>query len=185
MTLMGDFDFDGLVKVDRLMAQILCGSYFALAGVVCMNLYIALLSDTFARVYAQAQANAVMQLAQFVILLESKLGKEKRLKFAHYIQDECSPEVYFLLVKLIRDNNKEAMTHFSNISSKFTIKSLGQRLWCFFTALLLFEQVFVDRVMSQFCCKSAIKAPGQLYWRYLTIFLTVKIIVSHCYCGCC
>jgi len=92
MTLMGDFDFDGLVAVDRLMAQILCGTYFALAGVICMNLYIALLSDTFARVYAQAQANAVMQLAQTVNLLEGKLKKEKRLKFGHYIQNECSPE---------------------------------------------------------------------------------------------
>ena len=93
MTLMGDFDWDGLVEIDRLMAQILCGSYFALAGVVCMNLYIALLSDTFARVYAQAQANAVMQQAKTVILLEGKLGKEKRLKFGHYMQNECSPEV--------------------------------------------------------------------------------------------
>ena len=94
---MGDFDFNYLAEIDRLMAQILCGSYFALAGVVCMNLYIALLSDTFARVYAQAQANAVMQLAQSVILLESKLGKEKRLKFSHYLQDECSPKVHFYI----------------------------------------------------------------------------------------
>ena len=93
MTLMGDFDWDGLVKVDRLMAQILCGTYFALAGVVCMNLYIALLSDTFARVYAQAQANAVMQQAQTVIMLEAKLKKKKKLKFGHYMQNECSPEV--------------------------------------------------------------------------------------------
>ena len=66
MTLMGGFDYNFLVKVDRLMVQILCGSYFTLAGVVCVNLYIALLSDTFARVYTQAQANAVMQLARSV-----------------------------------------------------------------------------------------------------------------------
>ena len=96
MTLMGDFDWDGLVAVDRLMAQILCGTYFALAGVVCMNLYIALLSDTFARVYAQAQANAVMQQAQTVILLENKLNREKKLKFGHFMQNNCSPEVLFL-----------------------------------------------------------------------------------------
>ena len=93
MTLMADFDFDGLVAVDRLMAQILVGSYFALAGVVCMNLYIALLSETFARVYAQAQANAVMQQAQMAILLESKLSKVKKLKFGHDIQDNCTPQV--------------------------------------------------------------------------------------------
>ena len=99
MMLMGGFDYNYLVKVDRLMVQILCGSYFALAGVVCVNLYIALLSDTFACIYTQAQANAVMQLARSVRLLESKLGKEKRLKFAHYLQDECSPEVHFYISK--------------------------------------------------------------------------------------
>ena len=66
------------------MAQILCGSYFALVGIVCINLHIALLSDTFARVYTQTKANAVMQLALSVILLESKLGKVKRLTFTHF-----------------------------------------------------------------------------------------------------
>ena len=93
MTLMGDFDFDGLVAVDRLMAQVLCGSYLSLAGVVCMNLYIALLSDTFARVYAQAQATAVMQQAKTIISLEGKLNKLLKSKYAHYILQECSPEV--------------------------------------------------------------------------------------------
>ena len=90
---MADFDWDGLIAIDRLMAQILCGTYFALACVVCMNLYVALLSDTFARVYSKAQANAVMQQAKTVILLEGKLSKENKVKYGHYIQDECSPEV--------------------------------------------------------------------------------------------
>ena len=63
MTLMGEFDWDSFVKVDRSMAQILCGTYFALVSVVCMNLYIALLSDTFARVYGLAKG---MQL--FILL---------------------------------------------------------------------------------------------------------------------
>ena len=48
MMLMGDFDFNYLVEVERLMAQILFGPYFALACVVYINLYIALLSETFA-----------------------------------------------------------------------------------------------------------------------------------------
>ena len=56
-----------------------------------MNLYIPLLSDPFARVYKQAEENAVMRLARSVILLESKLGKGKRFKFVHYLEDEYSP----------------------------------------------------------------------------------------------
>ena len=60
MTLVGDFDMDGLVAVDRLMAQVLVGTYFCVAGVICMNLYIALLTDTFARVYALAIVSKVL-----------------------------------------------------------------------------------------------------------------------------
>ncbi|XP_065055381.1 transient receptor potential cation channel subfamily A member 1-like isoform X4 [Rhopilema esculentum] len=95
MTLIGDFNWDGLVAVNRLMAQMLVGTYFALTGVVCLNLYIALLSDTFSRVYAQAQANAVMQQAQLVLLVEKSLPKKKKVKFGHYMKSECGPlEVY-------------------------------------------------------------------------------------------
>ena len=95
MTLMGSFDYKSLVKKDRLMAQILCGTYFALAGVVCMNLYIALLSDTFARVYSYVQANAVMQQAKTIIMLEESLNKFYRSKFGHYMQEKCSPQVNY------------------------------------------------------------------------------------------
>ena len=93
MTLGGTYNWDALVSSDRLIAQILAGSYIALAGVVCMNLYIALLSDTFARIYAEAQANAFMQQAMCIITLEGKLGKLKVSKCAHYMQTECSPQV--------------------------------------------------------------------------------------------
>ena len=93
MSLMGGFNWDGLVIVDRLMAQILCGTYFALCGVICMNLYIGLLSDTFAREYTRAQANATMQQAKIIILLESKMNKLHRSKFGHYMQENCSPLV--------------------------------------------------------------------------------------------
>ena len=78
MSLNGGFNWDGLVAVDRLMAQILCGTYLALCAVVCMNIYIALLSDTFAREYEMAQANAMMEKAKSILLCESKLSKMQR-----------------------------------------------------------------------------------------------------------
>ena len=95
MTLVGDFAWSSLIEVNRLMAQVLVGSYFALTSVVCLNLYIALLSDTFSRVYAQAQANAVMQQAQLVLLVEKSLPKKKKIKFGHYMKHECGPLVRF------------------------------------------------------------------------------------------
>lgn len=59
----------------RVYFQILCGTYLALCAVVCMNIYIALLSDTFAREYEQAQANAMMEKAKSILLCEKKLDK--------------------------------------------------------------------------------------------------------------
>ena len=93
MTLIGNINWDGLVAVHRVMAQVLVGTYFALAGVVCMNLYIALLSDTFSRVYARALANAVMQQAHIILSIEKSLSKEKRIRFGHYFKNECGPLV--------------------------------------------------------------------------------------------
>ena len=106
MTLVGDFNWDGLVKVDRLMAQILVGTYFAMTSVVCLNLYIALLSDTFSRVYAQAQANAVMQQAQLILLVEKSLSKAKKTKFGHVMQEECGPLVSFLYLLIPAESKK-------------------------------------------------------------------------------
>ena len=74
------------------MAQLFCGTYFALVTVVCMNLYIALLSDTFARVYMVAQATATMQQAKTIMMLQSDLSEEQRLEFAQHMNDVCSPE---------------------------------------------------------------------------------------------
>ena len=95
MTLIGDFNWDGLVAVHRVMAQVLVGTYFALAGVVCMNLYIALLSDTFSRVYARALANAVMQQAHIILSIEKSLSKKRKIQFGHYMKNECGPLVCF------------------------------------------------------------------------------------------
>ena len=93
MSLNGDFNWDGLVAVDRLMAQILCGTYLALCAVVCMNIYIALLSDTFAREYEQAQANAMMEKPKSIIICESKLDKLNRSVCGYYMQEFCAPQV--------------------------------------------------------------------------------------------
>ena len=84
---------DSLMLIDRFMAQLLTGTYFALTSVLCMNLYIALLSDTFTRLYSQSQANAVMQQAQLILSVEKALPEDKKTEFGHYMQNECSPLV--------------------------------------------------------------------------------------------
>ena len=96
------FNWDGLVAVDRLMAQVLVGSYLALAGIVCFNLYIALLSNTFTDAYGQAQATALMQQATVIISVEKNLTKKQKIKFGHHMQNECSPLVSDLIFSSIQ-----------------------------------------------------------------------------------
>ena len=93
MTLVGSFNWSGLVRVDLQMAQLMVGIYLAITSVVCVNIYIALLSDTFTRIYAQAQANSAILRAQVILSIEGGLSKKAKLKYHHYIQTECSPLV--------------------------------------------------------------------------------------------
>ncbi|XP_064605915.1 transient receptor potential cation channel subfamily V member 2-like [Liolophura sinensis] len=81
LTLVDEYDYDNMKLVDSLMADILLGSWFALSAILCLNLFIALLSDTFQRVYDNAQANAVMQKAITVLSIWDSLGKKRKRKF--------------------------------------------------------------------------------------------------------
>ncbi|KAJ8359462.1 hypothetical protein SKAU_G00159870 [Synaphobranchus kaupii] len=73
LTLVDEYEFDKMVKVDRTMAYLLCGTFLALSALLCVNLMIALLSDTFQRVYDKALANAVMQQASITLLVEESM----------------------------------------------------------------------------------------------------------------
>ena len=64
-----------------------------MSAVVCLNLYIALMSDTFARVYENAKANAIMQQAMQILNIERTLSKKKLQKVKKFIAIECAPQV--------------------------------------------------------------------------------------------
>ena len=61
-----------------------------------MNLYIALLSETFARVYQNATANASLLQATTILQIEKALSKKRRIKAETYIHESCSPLVRIL-----------------------------------------------------------------------------------------
>lgn len=92
ITVVGNYSWESLLVVDRLMAQILCGTYLAVSSIVCLNLFIALMSDTFQRVYDNANANAVMQKASAIISLETDMSPRKKDQFLKYIHTCCAPE---------------------------------------------------------------------------------------------
>ena len=93
MTLVANYKFDELTKQDKVMAQILVGSYLAIASVVCLNLYIALMSDTFARVWSAATANAFMSQASAMLAAEPLLNDKNADRVRNVLLTSCSPQV--------------------------------------------------------------------------------------------
>lgn len=73
--------------------QILVGTYYALSTVMCMNLYIALLTETFNQVYQNAKANASLLQATTILQIEKVLSKKRRHKAMETMQEECGPLV--------------------------------------------------------------------------------------------
>lgn len=95
MTVVDDYHFLLLYDADPTMARILCSSYIAFASIVILNLLIALLSDTFQRVYENAMATAVMQRAQTIISIEKCLRPKKMALYREFIEKDCSPEAMY------------------------------------------------------------------------------------------
>ncbi|XP_030628244.1 transient receptor potential channel pyrexia [Chanos chanos] len=95
ITLVDEYEFDAMLSVDSIMAQLLCGTFLALSSVLCVNLMIALLSDTFQRVYDNALANAVMQQATIILQVEESMSYLRRLYDNQYIHRCCAPLAEF------------------------------------------------------------------------------------------
>ncbi|KAH9499868.1 hypothetical protein Btru_076794 [Bulinus truncatus] len=91
LTLVDDYDYENMQKIDSIMADLLLGTWFMLSAILCLNLFIALLSDTFQRVYDNAHANAVMQRAIFLINIWEGLKTARKKQFLDYIAECCNP----------------------------------------------------------------------------------------------
>ncbi|XP_069127944.1 uncharacterized protein [Argopecten irradians] len=91
LTLVDEYQYDDLKLIDPVMTDILVGTWLALSAIICLNLFIALLSDTFQRVYDNAQANAIMQKAITCLNFWDGMSTKNRNRFLDYIAKECSP----------------------------------------------------------------------------------------------
>ncbi|XP_063309058.1 transient receptor potential cation channel subfamily A member 1-like [Pelobates fuscus] len=95
ITLVDDYNFEDMYDVDPVMAYILCGTFLGVSAILCINLLIALLADTFQRVYDNATANAAMQQASTLLQMEENLNKKNKAKFDKHIQTNCAPLTLF------------------------------------------------------------------------------------------
>ncbi|GFO19270.1 transient receptor potential cation channel subfamily v member 1 [Plakobranchus ocellatus] len=91
LTLVDEYDYANMQKIDSVMADLLLAAWFMLSAILCLNLFIALLSDTFQRVYDNAQANSVMQKAINILNTWDGISLKRKDKFLSYIEQCCSP----------------------------------------------------------------------------------------------
>lgn len=102
------------------MSRVLCGSFLILAAIVLMNLYIALLSNTFQRVYDNARATAAMQRARLLQDIESSASDHRVERYRDHIRNRCSPEGNDFLV-IISDEEEQNRKQVEKIALVHTI----------------------------------------------------------------
>ena len=73
--------------------RFLTGTYTAFSGILLLNLFIALMSDTFQRVYDNAKANALMQKAIAITTYQASLSYVSKERFLIYLHGQCAPQV--------------------------------------------------------------------------------------------
>lgn len=88
-----DFNLEEIVAADAVAARILVVLYVIAMTIVTLNLLIALLSDTFTRVYSNAVSNTIMQRAIKIVESERCLTKSKKSHYKEHMRMNCSPEI--------------------------------------------------------------------------------------------
>ncbi|CAL9689441.1 unnamed protein product [Knipowitschia caucasica] len=103
MTLVDEYDYASMKGRDPVMAPLLCGTFLAASSILCVNLLIAMVTDTFQRVHDQSQANALMQQAAVVLQLQDSLPLLRRFYDPRHIALKCAP--------LVQGDHGPAPTH--------------------------------------------------------------------------
>ena len=116
MTVTADIPFTPMVQYHRLLASIIVGTYYALVSVVCINLYIALMSETFTRVYEKAEANASLQQALLIIFMERQMGPSESAKMRKHFAKKCSP-----LVSIASKKSKLGIVYCASVHNSLTL----------------------------------------------------------------
>ena len=75
------------------MARLLSALYIAIMVIVCLNILIAYLSNTFTSVYSKAVENTSMQRAINILTIEKFLTKKRTEIYFRYVREHASPEI--------------------------------------------------------------------------------------------
>jgi len=91
----GDYKNDKLEAHAPITYQFLVGLFILLGNIVSLNLFIALLSNTFQRIYDNAKATAQMERAATILEMERGMSVRNQQKNNHWIIKDFAPEVLY------------------------------------------------------------------------------------------
>ena len=91
MIVVDDYPYHEMKNSDEWMTFLFVGSYFGIVSIISLNLFIALLSNTFQAVYDNSQANAIMEKARILLNTERKLPYKLIKYYYNHISNECAP----------------------------------------------------------------------------------------------
>ena len=80
-----------LIEVELWWTRFLVAYWILVSSVILLNLFIALMSDTFQRVYDNAVGVAALEKAEIIAELEGKLTKKSRDRYLKDLEDNYSP----------------------------------------------------------------------------------------------
>ncbi|OWF47267.1 uncharacterized protein LOC110454575 isoform X2 [Mizuhopecten yessoensis] len=112
ITLVDDYDYQTMKLVDPFMADLLIGTWLAVSAIVCLNLFIALLTDSFQRVYDNAHSIARMQKAIVCLVYWDLLRKRNRKQFLDDMRVSCNP-----LIQAYDDDDVDDQTDGSELQT--------------------------------------------------------------------
>ncbi len=129
MMVVNDHGYDELEEANPVLARLLCGAFIGIAAIVTLNLLIALLSNTFERLYENAVENAVMQRARTILLLQKSLRRKQKKKYYDFIKTNGSPEVIVKTLGrlLMMDGDDHATIERVRDDVKVIVKILGEK----------------------------------------------------------
>ena len=91
MIVVDDYPYHEMRRSDEWMTFLFVGSYISIVSIISLNLFIALLSNTFQAVYDNSQANAIMEKARILLNTERKLPYRLMKFYYNHIINKCAP----------------------------------------------------------------------------------------------
>ncbi len=95
LTLIVGFPTAAIQAIDSTVAEVYLFLYYLVMSVLCLNLFIALLSQFFSKVHNISQTYTLLERAKALIAYKTYLSKNTKYEFETLLHEKCNPLVSY------------------------------------------------------------------------------------------